>query len=78
MSWFTVTVLLVVGSCNWTPAGGQTSCSLSGGKIKLLRVLCLLHFISTVTSLQTVAQMKTHSDLISSFTVTGQQPCFNA
>ena len=28
-TWVTVTVLLVLGSCNWTPAGGQT-CSLSG------------------------------------------------
>ena len=30
MSWLTVTVLLVFSSCSWTPAGGQTSCSLSG------------------------------------------------
>ena len=29
MSWVTLTVLLVLGSCNWTPASGQT-CSLSG------------------------------------------------
>ena len=30
MSWLTLTVLVVFSSCSWTPAGGQTSCFLSG------------------------------------------------
>ena len=47
MSWVTLAVLLVLGSYNWTPAGGQT-CSLSGS------YTCKVYCMQTILNLYVI------------------------
>ena len=54
MSWVTLTVLLVLGSYSWTPAGGQT-CSLSGSyTCKVYCMQTILNFIHVYVIFSTI------------------------
>ena len=50
-----MTVLLVLSSCNWTPAGGQT-CTISGIRIFAYSIILVLILYVTITTTFTAAQ----------------------
>ena len=69
MLWVTVTVLLVLGSCSWTPAGGPT-CSLSGTTWYFhLQIIHIIFLYMAIITTRTAAQFSLSTVIVSAESV---------